>query len=483
MSSSVSEETQNDEAQRRSRQRLRLRIPGGIRARVTGSATVVVALTLLLAGVLLLVLLQQSLVAGIDANLASRAQEVAVQAETAHGIRGTIPSTAQQTSLVQVIDAHGTIVAATANMRGDDNEYESPVLTNPPVSGHAATSTLTDSPLDRGGAFRVLAKPIVMKGAPGWVYVATSLDPVRAATSSVILLFAIGLPLLLIIVGFTVWRAVSQALRPVDLIRKQASGISAVDLTQRVPVPGSNDEIGKLAAAMNQMLGRLEASAIRQNQFIGDASHELRSPLTALRAQVDVALAHPQATEVTRVLGIVHEQVTRMSMLTEDLLFLARSTEVAPMVLPASVDLDELVLGEVHRLRELHGPDIVLERVDATRILGSHRDLARALRNLTDNACDHAETEIRIALIVHNAVAEITVTDDGDGVPLADRERLFERFARIEDARSRNLSGGGFGLGLAIARQIALSHGGTLTIHDRADGNRGAEFLLRIPLS
>jgi signal transduction histidine kinase len=478
MSSSLSEETQNHEA----RKQPRLRIPGGIRARVTGSATVVVALTLLLAGALLLFMLQQSLVAGIDANLASRAQEVAAQAETANGIRGTIPATAQQTSLVQVLDAHGTVVAATANMRGDGGEYESPVLTNPPASGRTDTSTLTDSPLDRGGAFRVLAKPIVMKGGPGWVYVATSLNPVQAATSSVILLFAIGLPLLLIIVGFTVFRAVAQALKPVDRIRKQASAISAVDLTQRVPVPDSNDEIGKLAAAMNQMLGRLEASAIRQNQFIGDASHELRSPLTALRAQVDVAMAHPEAAEATRVLGIVHEQVARMSMLTEDLLFLARSTEAAPMVLPASVDLDELVLGEVHRLRELHGPDIVLERVDATRILGSHRDLARALRNLADNACDHAETEIRIALTIHNAVAEITVTDDGGGVPLADRERLFERFTRIEDARSRNLSGGGFGLGLAIARQIALSHGGTLTVHDRADGHHGAEFLLRIPL-
>lgn len=456
-------------------------MPGGIRARVTTSATLVVALTLIAAGALLLLLMHQSLIDGIDAGLASRADQVAAQAGTANGIRGTISATAQQSSLVQIVDAHGKVVAATANMRDDDNDYENPVLSTPPAIVRTVSSTLTNSPLDRGGEFRVLAKPITLPNGQGWLYVATSLNPVEAATGSLIVLFAIGLPVLLVIVGFTVWRAVAQALKPVERIRKQASAISALDLTQRVPVPSSMDEIGKLAMAMNQMLDRLEGSAIRQNQFIGDASHELRSPLTALRAQVDVALARPDAADPMRVLGIVHEQVTRMSMLTEDLLFLARSTEVAPQVLTAPVDLDELLLAEVARLRALGGPQIVVGHVDAARILGSQRDIARALRNVTDNACDHTQTEIRLSLTAQRGVAEIIVTDDGAGLPEADLTRLFDRFARIEDARSRNLSGGGFGLGLAIARQVALSHGGTLTAHDRADGHRGAKFLFRFP--
>ena len=462
--------------------RRRLRIPGGIRARVTASATVVVAFTLVLAGFLLAFLASQSLVGGIDTTLGSRADQVVALSTTAAGLHGTIPATAQQSSLVQVIDSNGAVVAATANMRGDDGEgdYDGPVLPHPPASNRATISTITDSPLDIGGSFRVLAKPVTLETGPGWVYVATSLAPVHAATNTVVVLFAIGLPLVLIVVGFTVWRAVTGALKPVDRIRKEAAAISAADLTRRVPVPPSKDEIAKLAEAMNQMLDRLEAAAIRQNQFIGDASHELRSPLTALRAQVEVALAHPDLDENERVLRTVHDQVTRMAMLTEDLLFLARSTEAAPAG-AAVVDLDELVLAEMQRLREHGGPTITLIHMDAARTTGSGRDLARALRNLTDNARDHAHTEVRVSLTVHNTVAEITVTDDGSGIPEEDHERLFERFTRLDDARTRNLTGGGFGLGLAIARQIALSHGGTLTAHDRTDGKPGAEFLLRIP--
>ena len=458
------------------------RIPGGIRVRVTASATLVVAVTLIIAGALLSILMHQSLIDGIDSGLASRAEQVAVQAETASSISGAIPATAQQSSLVQIINPRGAVIAATANMRDEENGYESPVLSAPPTVARTVFSTMKNSPLDRGGEFRVLAKPISLPTGQGWLYVATSLNSVEAATSSLLALFAIGLPLLLGIVGFTVWRAVAQALKPVERIRKQASAISAKDLAERVPEPRSKDEIGKLAVAMNEMLDRLEGSAIRQNRFIGDASHELRSPLTALRAQVDVALAHPEAADATEVLETVREQVTRMSMLTEDLLFLARSTEAAPQVLPAVVDLDELLLSEAARLRLRGGPNVVVGHVDAARIMGSRRDIARALRNVTDNAYDHTQTEIRLSLTTGEGHAEIAVTDNGVGLPSADRDRLFDRFARSEDARARNLSGGGFGLGLAIARQVAVSHGGTLTAHDRDDGHAGAEFRFRLPI-
>lgn len=458
------------------------RVPGGIRTRVTASATLVVALTLVLAGIALTFLVRQSLVDGIDSNLTSRADQVAAQATSTAGIRGTIPATAQQSSLVQVLKADGAVIAATQNMRDDDTDaFNDPALDHPPTTRRTTLSTLTDSPLDRSGAFRVVAKPVTLSSGPGWVYVATSLNPVDAAAGTVTTVFAIGLPLVLLIVAFTVWRAVTSAFTPVEGIRRQASSISAANLSERVPVPRSRDEIEKLATTMNQMLDRLEGAAMRQNQFIGDASHELRSPLAALRAQVEVALANPDPAEAVRVLSVVLDQVTRMTMLTEDLLFLARSTEPGAMVLPAPVDLDELVLAEVHRLRETGGKTITLAALDAARVTGSHRDLARAIRNLTDNARDHAHSEVRLALSVNNKVAEITTIDDGDGIAETDRDRLFERFTRLDESRARTLTGGGFGLGLAIARQIALAHGGTLTAHDRADGLPGAEFLLRIP--
>lgn len=452
----------------------------GIRSRVTLLATLIVAITLVLSGVALAALVRSSLIDDLDTTMLSRAQGVAALA-AASGTSGTIPSTANQSSLVQVIDTKGAVIAATANMRDDDSSFDNPVLSHPPTERQTTLSTLSDAPLGEGaGQFRVLAEPVTLPTGPGWVYVASPLAQADTAIASLSALFAIGLPLVLLVVGFAVWLAVTNALRPVQQIRVRASTISAADLTKRVPVPRSRDEIAHLAETMNEMLDRLEGAAIRQNQFIGDASHELRSPLAALRAQVEVALANPDPDEAIRTLGIVHDQVLRMSVLTNDLLFLARSAETAPGAFSALVDLDELVLAEVSRLRELDGPTISLGTLDAARIPGSQRDLARVLRNLTDNARNHARSQIRIALSNTDGVAELTVGDDGVGIAEEDRERLFERFVRLDDSRVRSLSGGGFGLGLAIARQVVVAHGGTLTTHARADGLQGAEFRIRI---
>lgn len=468
-------------ARRRGSRTGRRRVRWGIRGRVTGTATLVVALALLISGVALTYLIGQSLVSGLDANQAARAQAVSAQISAAGSIRGTIPQNARQSSVVQVLNAKGQVIAATANMH-DGDDYENAVLGHPPENREATVSTLSDSPLDSSARFRVLAQPVTLSSGPGWIYVAGSLGQVDAARTNLVVLFAVGLPLLLLVVALVVWRAVSQSLAPVDRIRAQAAVIGAADLTQRVPVPRSDDEIGRLAVTMNEMLDRLESAAVRQNQFIGDASHELRSPLAAVRAQVEVALAHPDSAEAARVLFLVHEEVERMTMLTEDLLFLARSTEGEPMTVHSSVDVDELVLFEVDRLRKRNDLLVTLVGLDAARVVGSRRDLARALRNLTDNACDHARTEVSIALRARGDLAEVIVDDDGPGVVETDREKIFERFTRIDDARARNLSHGGFGLGLAIARRIVLRHGGTLTVHDRADGAPGAEFRLRLPV-
>jgi len=152
------------------------------------------------------------------------------------------------------------------------------------------------------------------------------------------------------------------------------------------------------------------------------------------------------------------------------------------MTLPAPVDLDDLVLDEVRRLRALGGHDIPAQ-VEAARVDGSARDLARLIRNLADNAFEHATASVAFELNTVDGMAELVVTDDGPGIPAGQRETIFERFARLESSRPRNETHGGFGLGLAIARQIALSHRGTLTTHERTDGSTGAQFLLRLPLS
>ncbi len=452
-----------------------LRARWGIRARVATLTTVVVALTLVLSAVALAALVRQSLLSGVDDALLARAESVAAQAS--NGVPTDIPSTPRQDSLVQVIDAHGKVVAATANIKGDD-----PVLDRPPAQRRTTVSTLADSPLDSTAAFRVLAYPVTLPTGPGWVYTAASTAPVQAATDSLTLLFWLGLPFVLIVVGITVWYAVTFALRPVERIRRRAAEIEAADLSQRLPMPRARDEIARLTVTMNEMLERLETASDRQRQFIGDASHELRSPLAGLRAEVEVALAHPESADIPRTLQTVRDEVVRMTTLTEDLLYLAQSTERAPMTLPAPVDLDDLVLAEARRLRERGGCEVSVH-VEAARLEGSARDLGRLLRNLSDNAAEHARGAVGFDLRTVDGMAELTVTDDGPGIPAEARETVFQRFARLDAARQRHAAGGGFGLGLAIARQTAQAHGGTLTAHERADGAAGAEFLLRLPLS
>ena len=441
------------------------------------AATVVVAVTLVVSCVALVILMHQFLVSGLDATELARAREVAAQA-SAGGLSGVIPSTARDSSLVQVLDASGRVIASTADIAGQD-----PVLTPPPVLRQTTTITLAVSPLDTGGEFRITAEPVTLKTGTGWVYVANSLSQVDAAISGLITLFAVGLPPIVVVVAIIAWLAVRQSLRPVEEIRRRAAAIGAADLAQRVPVPGGRDEIAQLAMTMNDMLERLELAAVRQRQFVGDASHELRSPLTALQAQVEVALAHPDDAGSALVLTRMRDQVNRMAMLIEDLLFLARSTETAPMILETPVDLDELVLAEAQRLRDLGGPAVQVASLDAARVVGSFRDLTRMLRNLGSNAHDHARSTVTLSLTGDEHEARITVADDGPGIPPGARERIFARFSRLDDSRVRNSTGGGSGLGLSIARQIVVATGGTLVVQDRADGARGAAFVVRIPLS
>lgn len=448
----------------------------GIRFRVTLTASSVVALMLLASGITLVVLLHQSLIASLDAVATERARTVASLA-VGGGLGQTVANTGSESSLVQIVDSSNSVVAATSNIDGEE-----PIVAHPPSGGVATVLSFDQLPVG-DGRFRVIAEPVRLPDGRGWVYVATSTVQVDAAVRNLAALFGVGLPLVLVIVVWALWRAVGQVIRPVDAIRRRASVIGGEDLSQRVPVPESSDEIASLAVTMNEMLERLEQAALRQRQFVGDASHELRSPLAALQVQVEVALAHPDDPGTPLVLGSVHGQVVRMSALIDDLLFLARSAEGAPRGGTGLVDLDDLVLAELHRLREFGGLAVELDGVRAARVEGSERDLARLLRNLGDNARDHARSLVSIRLTTAEGWAEFSVTDDGDGIRKEDRDRVFERFTRLDDARSRTVRGGGAGVGLSIVRQIVRDHQGTITVEDRSNGEAGAVFLVRLPLA
>lgn len=306
------------------------------------------------------------------------------------------------------------------------------------------------------------------------VYAGAPLDVERAAIDSVRTSMLAGVPALLAVVALVTWLVTRRALRPVEGIRRGMADITrSEDLSRRVPEPEARDEVGRLARTTNETLAALESSVERQRRFVADASHELRSPIASLRTQLEVGAAHPELLDLP---GAVQDTV-RLQGLAADLLLLAR-LDAGERPLRGTVELARLVdecLGE--RVGDRH-PVVVAELADP-RVRGSRGQLARVLGNLLDNAQRHAESRVRVSLRRAGGRAVLEVGDDGDGVPEADRERIFERFVRLDDARGRDE--GGAGLGLAIARDVARRHSGELTVGVAPEG--GALLTLSLPLA
>ncbi|WP_425581093.1 HAMP domain-containing sensor histidine kinase [Terrabacter aerolatus] len=275
----------------------------------------------------------------------------------------------------------------------------------------------------------------------------------------------------------TTWWRVGRALGSVEAIRSQVERTSASRLDDRVPVPPTQDEIAHLAVTMNSMLGRLEASQRAQRRFVSDASHELRSPLATIRASLDVVSPGDPDTSWEELDPILRSETERMSRLVENLLLLSQADDHALTVSRGDVDLDDLVDQEVARLRQLTSLTVRLENVPL-RVTGDDHQLQQVLRNLLDNAARHARDVVAVTVSRRHGSAVVCVDDDGPGIPLPERERVFERFVRLDESRSRH--SGGAGLGLAIARELARAHGGTLEAGASSLG--GASLRLTLPL-
>jgi signal transduction histidine kinase len=443
---------------------------GGVRVRTTMAATVIVGVALAVTAVGLIGFLRHSLVEQVDEIAYARAADVAALAR-----QGALPAdlavAGDDGHITQVVDDTGRVVATTAPATAGQPVAALTVLR---PEGSRSRARTVDPPPPGGTAFRVVALRTATPGGPVTVYVASALEPVEETTAALERALAVGAPVLLVLVAFTTWALVGRALRPVDAIGAQVADISDRSLDRRVPVPPTGDEIARLAGLMNTMLDRLQSAAERQRRFVADASHELQTPLAAMRVDLEVALAHPDRTDLRRTVADVLAANRRLALLVKDLLFLARADgSVAPP--PAvPVDLDDVVLSETARVRGDGEVRIDTRGVSAAAVAGRREELARVVRNLLDNAERHASTLVTVELASADGHATLVVTDDGPGIAVTDRERIFERFTTADDARS----GAGTGLGLAIAREIVVAHGGTVAVHDSP---RGARLVVRLP--
>ncbi|MFD8788899.1 ATP-binding protein [Kitasatospora sp. NPDC059599] len=443
--------------------------PRSVRARTTLAACLSVAVVLAAGSAAVVLLLRASLERTVEAGAREQAQAVARLAED-----GRLPAQLpldHGSDFIQVVDANGTVVAASQNLTG-----------HPAVAptGHPdGRSTFNLRALGDEHHQRVTTITATTPTGPVTVHVGAALRTVDAAEDLTSAALAGLSALLLLTVGALTWRATGRALRPVEAIRAEVSAIGDRDLDRRVPEPGSEDEIARLAGTMNAMLERLEAAGVRQRRFIADASHELRSPLTVLRTQLEVALAHPDPEVRTDLVAGALEDTGRLQSLAADLLLLARLDTTDHGWPDEPVDLAELVRTTVTARGAGAVPVTVHARVAVTAP-GNVLWLGRLLTNLLDNAQRHARHRVTVRLTADRASGEavLDVANDGPPIDPADREKIFERFARLDDARSRD--DGGAGLGLPIARDIAAIHGGTLTV---VDAPGPTTFRTRLPVT
>jgi signal transduction histidine kinase len=299
-------------------------------------------------------------------------------------------------------------------------------------------------------------------------------------TTVVTQLLIIGLPMLLAVVAITTWFAVGRALAPVEAIRREVDEISAAQLHRRVPQPAADDEIGRLAATMNRMLARLESARNSQRRFVSDASHELRSPITTIRQHAEVALAHPDQVTAQELAEVVLAEQQRMQRLVEDLLLLARADEHVPFS-RVPVDLDDLAFEEGRRLRLTTSAQVDTSGVSAARVRGDVDALRRVFRNLGENAARHATGRIAITVADRGGEVVLTVDDDGPGIPESERDRVLQRFVRLDEARSRD--DGGSGLGLSIVDEVVRAYGGALEISRSPLGGARIQVTFQVAVS
>ncbi|MEV8503927.1 ATP-binding protein [Actinoplanes sp. NPDC051475] len=403
------------------------------------------------------------LVATMNFALQRTANTEALQ--TARAVAGLVdtgslsdPVPAAPAVRVQVVNATGQVLSVSA---GTDRLvpilYERERKSLPDGEG----MFIPGSRIGFAGRARVVALAAGPSDARVTVLVARSTDDLIQSVHLLRTTLLVTFPPLVALLALVAWRVVGAALRPVEALRAGAEEITGGARPGMLPIPDSRDEIHRLAITLNDMLHRLDAARARQRAFVADAAHELRSPLTNMRTELEVAQRLPDTTDWPDLAGDLLTDVHRLSRLVDDLLLLARADDETTR--PARPATEEVELGQL--LAEVAGryPDVVYERPAVPlRVSGERDALGRVVANLLDNAVRHARSSVRLEVVADGAYQRIAVVDDGPGIPATDRERVFDRFTRLDDARARDA--GGSGLGLAIVRELVRRHHGTVTL-------------------
>ncbi|MBL8778262.1 MAG: HAMP domain-containing histidine kinase [Acidimicrobiales bacterium] len=391
-----------------------------LRARVTAVASIAVALVLVVAGTVTVLAVQQRLVGDLDDVAATIVGELTPEITPARP-PDTLVVRGDDDAFAQFVDPQGRVITATTNIEGA-----------PPIVTAVGLRTISGLPHDEA-RFRVLARRV----DGGVLIVGVTLDDVDQSLGALRRTLLVVSPLVLVALAAVVWLVVGRTLRPVEIANQ------------------------------------------RQRQFVADASHELRTPLTRMRSELEVDLSHPEEADLLMTHRTVLADAIELQALVDDLLLLARSDAKEMVSRRESVDLDDLVLDEVRRSRVSSTVTIDLSQMSSGEVRGDADQLRRVVRNLVDNALRHATSVVAVELSEDVDGVLLAFTDDGPGVPAAEHARIFERFARLDEARTTRA--GGTGLGLAITRDIVVAHGGTVSVD--ADHVGGARFVVRLPLA
>jgi two-component system OmpR family sensor kinase len=471
---------------------MRLRIES-VRARLAVFYVVVLGVVLSIVGGLIYVSLARVLYTRIDEDVlatvaiatTSLGNDLAEGQDILDAAQSTAAELSARRQVLAIYDMTGRLLAESG--RDDDLDIPLPPLATIPSGETLLTTVIEEKDTDDRHRLGIRRVDLAQHGATFIVVAGSSLEPTDEELEAIRDTLTYVVPLALLLAGLGGWFLAHRSLAPVVAMADRARQIGGEDLSRRLPVANPRDELGRLAATFNELLGRLESSMHQQRQFMADASHELRTPVTTTRTAANVALqqTHRHEEEYRRTLEIIEQQAARLSRIVDDMFTLARADAGTYPVRMQPMYLDEVIEEVAAAARVVASTRSVSIEIDAAKsasFIGDEELIRRLVGNLLDNAVRHspAGSMVRVELRAVDSQYSLVVSDRGGGIPLEHQHHVFERFYRVDAARTRATADGGAGLGLALTRWVAIVHGGDIALTESSE--RGSTFTVSLPL-